>query len=250
MRILRGDLHDILCGGYVANNISATARALGMGGGGVVLICKYLQVLEYGFVHKGGKLVKTRVNGLRLYCYVDETGPDTKGRYFLVAVIITEKQQRDALEEQMERIERESKKGKRKWIRTHPQRKFAYLEGLLDVDLLRESILYASYQNRTDYVQLTTLTIAQAILHKAEDNYQAIIYIHRLNRADRKRISVGLGQQNIRKKKVRGLRETSSALIRLADAMAGFLRDCEEGEAYTKDLFRRFLNQRFVIKLE
>ncbi|HIE27959.1 TPA: hypothetical protein EYP66_11795 [Candidatus Poribacteria bacterium] len=140
----------------------------------------------------------------KLYAYVDETGQNTLGSYFLVAVITTEKEQRDALEEQMEKIERESRKGKRKWIRTHPQRKVAYLEGLSGVDLLRESIFYASHQNRTDYVQLTTLTIAQAILHKAEDNYRAIIYIHRLNSEERKRISAGLGKQNIRKKKVRG----------------------------------------------
>lgn len=52
----------------------------------------------------------------RLYCYVDETGQDTRGALFIVAVVIAE-EDAEHLRRVCERIERET--GKRaKWIRT------------------------------------------------------------------------------------------------------------------------------------
>lgn len=32
--------------------------------------------------------------------------------------------------------------------------------------------------------------------------------------------------------------------------LAGFLRDSEEGQVYTRDLFKRFLDRHFIIKLK
>ena len=43
----------------------------------------------------------------KLYCYVDETGQDTKGAMFLVVVVITAEDP-DALRTALERIERVS----------------------------------------------------------------------------------------------------------------------------------------------
>ena len=46
----------------------------------------------------------------KLYCYVDETGQNTKGRLFIVSVIVTEGE-REELARQLEEIEKASKKG-------------------------------------------------------------------------------------------------------------------------------------------
>ena len=46
----------------------------------------------------------------KLYCYVDETGQDTGGAFFLVVVIIAEKDSALLLEKQLEQIEKESGK--------------------------------------------------------------------------------------------------------------------------------------------
>ena len=187
----------------------------------------------------------------KFYCYIDETGQDTEGRFFLVAVVIAEKEQRDNLERQLEKIEQSSRKGKVRWKKTSLQGRLAYLTGVLSVDSLRENLFYACYQDRKDYGHLTTLTIAQAVLYKVKEkeDYQVIVYVHKANKEERKRISAGLGRENIKKKRVRGMREGSSALIRLADALAGFLRDYEEGQTYTRDLFRRFSNRHLIVKV-
>ena len=47
-------------------------------------------------------------------------------------------------------------------------------------------------------------------------------------------------------KKVRGMRDESHALLRLADAVCGFARDYLEGESYTKEFIWVF--ERSIIK--
>ncbi len=48
----------------------------------------------------------------KIYCYVDETGQDTKGEFFLVSVVIA-KDERDNLIEKLEEIERSTGKGRK-----------------------------------------------------------------------------------------------------------------------------------------
>jgi hypothetical protein len=45
---------------------------------------------------------------LKLYCYADETGPDTKGKMFLVAVVITTSELREIIERNLEDLELKS----------------------------------------------------------------------------------------------------------------------------------------------
>jgi hypothetical protein len=46
----------------------------------------------------------------KLYCYTDETGQDTKGKLFLVSVVITEKELKDKIEHTLLSIERKTGK--------------------------------------------------------------------------------------------------------------------------------------------
>ena len=52
-----------------------------------------------------------KTNKRKLYCYVDETGQDTKGKLFIVSVIIT-KEDRDEINKFLQEIE--TKRGKDK----------------------------------------------------------------------------------------------------------------------------------------
>ena len=71
-----------------------------------------------------------------------------------------------------------------------------------------------------------------------------------LNMKERSRISKELHQRGIRRRKLRGGREESSALLRLADAMAGFIRDYEEGKPYAEEFYRRLSELNIITKLE
>ena len=66
----------------------------------------------------------------KLYCYVDESGQDTHGELFIVAVVITD-DQREALLSALEQIERDSGKGANKWHKTMPQRRLDYIAAVL-----------------------------------------------------------------------------------------------------------------------
>lgn len=185
----------------------------------------------------------------KLYCYVDESGQDTKGKLFLVSLVVTEKILKDKLEERLLRIEKESAKGLAKWHTTTFSRRIAYLQAVLQVPALRKSIFYAVYESTKEYASLTTYSIAKAINIKSKESYQAIIIIDGLNEKERQRVMRGLRQLHITYKKVRGARDEASPLIRLADALAGFLRDYEEKQPYTKGMFAKFLSRKLLIKL-
>jgi hypothetical protein len=200
------------------------------------MICKFeIWIL----VRKEDELTKAKMNKLRLYCYADETGPDTEGKMFLVAVVITTSELREAIERGLEGLEAKSGKGILKWKSTSVKRKDAYLQGILGIDALQGSLFYAVYRNTKDYLKLVSLTIAEAIIAFSQDkDYQATIYIDGLRKNERKEVVRFL--KGIKRRKVGGLRDESSAYIRLADALAGFFRDYEEEKPYTKKLFQLF----------
>ncbi len=53
----------------------------------------------------------------KFFCYVDESGQDTLRELFIVSVVMTS-QERDQLRQVCEEIERRSRKGQRKWVKT------------------------------------------------------------------------------------------------------------------------------------
>ena len=58
----------------------------------------------------------------KLYCYVDETGQDTRGNIFVVSVVVTGSE-RDVLLKFCEETEEKSRKGKFKWGKAEPKRR-------------------------------------------------------------------------------------------------------------------------------
>jgi len=195
-------------------------------------------------------LSKAKINKLRLYCYADETGPDTKGEFFLVSVVALEGELREAAEASLERIETRTKKYNQKWGGTKHDIRLDYLRDILQVKQLFGSIFYATYRGQTNYISLIAQTIIKVIRFKAYGNYQATIIIDGINEAEQKRVSRLLKESHIRYNKVRGPKDESTALLRLADAMAGFLRDYHERKDYTDKLYRTFQRREFLREMK
>ena len=185
----------------------------------------------------------------KIYCYVDETGQDTKGRMFLVSVIVGDKE-RDELRKIVEDIEKETGKRHGKWQKTNHKIRVAYLERLMQEDILKGKICFSVYKQTQAYVDLTILTVAKSILRKARDDYKASVFVDGLDKVEIRKFTAGLRKLHIRTKKVRGLRDESDALIRLADAFCGFLRDYIEGKEYTKELHSRATRKGILVSVE
>ncbi len=183
----------------------------------------------------------------KLYVYVDESGQDTKGRFFLVAVVIAEGKLKESVRLKLEAIEKESGKRLLKWRSIKLKHREDYLRRVAGISELSGAISYAVFGDTKEYLDLTASTIGKAILARREKKFQAIVIVDGLNKVERQLVSRRLKALGVGRKKVRGARFRSDAFIRLADALAGFLRDYEEGQPHAKRLFE-YLGRSVIIK--
>jgi hypothetical protein len=168
----------------------------------------------------------------KLYAYSDETGQETEGEFFLVATIIVG-DERDILLSDLEAIEQLSRKGQQSWRQTRHDRRIVYVDRILADPRLHGAIFYAIFRGSKDYQAATRETIIRALDARAPDRrrYRVTVIIDGLRRTERRGVAVELRRAGIPVKKVRGSRDQANALGRLADAMAGFIRDGEEAVA-------------------
>jgi Protein of unknown function (DUF3800) len=174
----------------------------------------------------------------KFYCFVDESGQDTEGRLFVVSVVVTGKERRE-IAKYLERIENDTEKRATKWKNTHIKRKIAYIERIVNSDVFKGKLFYHLSKNTRSYKEATILTVASAInAAKHSESYKASIFVDGLSESKIPLFSAELRKLGISTEKVRGPRDESDAIIRLADAIAGFTREYIEGAVYAQDLYR------------
>lgn len=184
----------------------------------------------------------------KLYCYVDETGQDTKGTLFLVALVITG-DARETLRKALVDYERRSGKSIKKWTNTTLEQKKTYLQEVLQVKLFQGRIFYRSFSHTTDYLDCTIEAIVQGIAKQAIPDYKVTVVIDSLGKREGKTIGTRLRRRGIRVEKVRGVPHRSDEFIRLADAMAGFVRDYLEGKHYANNLYQQAMQSSAIVQL-
>jgi uncharacterized membrane protein len=172
----------------------------------------------------------------KLYAYVDESGQDTLGELFLVSVVVTG-EAREGLRKKLRTIERVSGKQTKKWRKARLAERTAYLQSVFQLAELTGCIYYARYHDTRAYVDLMILSTAKALYAQGAELPQATVIVDGLSRPERPRFAAGLRKLRIRVHKVRGARDQSDELIRLADAIAGGVRDSLEGDAIMRPLF-------------
>lgn len=84
---------------------------------------------------------------------------------------------------------------------------------------------------------------------RSEEDYQVNIIIDALSRSDAQKIRNQLKLLKIHYRVIKGLKDEQSVLLRLADSMAGFLRDCHEKKAYTEPHLKRLGRAALVIEV-
>jgi hypothetical protein len=184
----------------------------------------------------------------KLYCYVDETGQDTIGRLFLVAIVLKEIEHLEILEDKLLKIEMVSGKKQAKWKKLSKVIKRKYFEELLKIKELKSSIFYSIYKDTKEYSSLTSLSIAKAVLAKSSTDYNVTVIIDGLKDKERDAVRVELKKLKIKYNKIRGMKDEQSAFLRLADAMAGFLREVYEEKEFALNFMSKFKEVRFVIE--
>lgn len=190
----------------------------------------------------------------KYYCYVDETGQDTKGDIFVVTVVIPGN--RDEVLEYLEKVEIQSGKEKFKWGKADPNKRFNYIETILNQRKYSLKTYYSFYKNTKEYKTLTIITIFKAV--QSIDNFKShkfIIFVDALGEKDRRFYGSELHKMGIPSRQVKGVRrDESNALIRLADSVCGFIRDVIEEEPKTKDeklaqLYKKAMKEDILIEV-
>lgn len=167
----------------------------------------------------------------KLYCYVDETGQDTLGRLFIVAIVITDERQY-SLESSLEAIEQEVGK-KSKWMKSSDSVRLSYLRSVHKSKV--SCTLYAKDfpSAEAGFDRMEVLATAQAINLYRESNkigeYKATIVIDGQSKTMLARMGADFRKLGVKTRKVVGKRDQSSAIVRLADAVAGLKREAKEG---------------------
>src|SRR3972149_3378115 len=98
----------------------------------------------------------------KLYAYVDETGQETHAPFFLVSVVIIE-DERERIEKVLQRIERISKKGTRKWNKAKDDRRTRYIELVLQERVFVGKLYFSVDFQKADFVEATISGTAEAI---------------------------------------------------------------------------------------
>lgn len=175
------------------------------------------------------------------YLYVDETGQDTAGALFIVGVVVVSLESRDALADRLATIEQSTHKGRRKWKKSEPARRLAYMRAVLRELAPLFRLFYGVHYSTRDYTTATASTAAAVLELVAAGDDRATVLVDALSAERQKEIGVMLRRRKVRAD-VRGIkRDESNPLIRLADAIAGFVRDALEGGAEESKLWKQAL---------
>ena len=155
--------------------------------------------------------------------FLDETGQDTRGRFFLVAALVVDSDKLAEAREQVTALEARSKRT-HKWARTSPARRAVFLEHLGSELGLAEAVFWKSFGLGLSYVEWVAETVAMAAGRLAP--YGALtVVLDGGNWSEQERVKAALRLRNLPWRKVSGGRDEGEPLLRLADSLAGYLRD-------------------------
>ena len=131
------------------------------------------------------------------------------------------------------------------------KQRLVYIQALTHDDSFAHTVYFAHYENTRSYVDLTILTTAKAILDRAKDKrpYEAHVYLDGMRRSEQGAFTAGLRKLHIKLRMARGLNDQSDEFIRLADAIAGFVRDSIEGQSNMKELYKRLQKKSILTKI-
>jgi hypothetical protein len=184
----------------------------------------------------------------KLYCYVDESGQDTEGAFFLVSVIIAETE-RDTTISLLEEIEHRSGKGRNKWAKSKDNSRIAYIEAVLHEEIFKRHLYFSTHTNSLDYQEMTIRTTANAIAAYTQRPYKATIIIDGLQKGLYRIYAAALRNYKVSTDKVRGQEDEKDSLLRLADALCGFIRDAIEGKPSMQSLLKKAVKQGYIIEI-
>ena len=166
-------------------------------------------------------VASTAKKAKRIDLYVDESGQDTRGKLFVVAIVAVENS--DELRRHCESLEMSSGKGKMKWRSAQKKRRITYLQTVTSsASTLGVTLFYTVFRRTTDYDSATIDGLVKTIRKFRVGSPQVYVYVDGLAKSKCHIYKTILRQHSCPVKKVSSIRkDENEPLIRLADALAG-----------------------------
>jgi hypothetical protein len=170
----------------------------------------------------------------KLYVYVDETGQDAGSNIFIVAAVIAW-DDIEMLRSILLALEQDIKVGSKKWHKLRHASRVEFMNAFLREQYEHIQIYFGRFPKPIPSF-FPTLEVIQKSLVDFPDTVQAIINIDGLDVVSAKKMTNALRTKHRHLKLVKGPKDESEVLIRLADRWAGVLRlayvenskDCQE----------------------
>ena len=182
--------------------------------------------------------------------YVDESGQDTRGRSFYVAVIAIEDS--DKFRQLCEATEEISGKRNTKWGKSDKNKRLVYLRTVIQHAASGNvKLFYNVFRNTTNYDAATIEGIAKSIRALRPTGSRVYVYIDGLTKTKRGDYKTRLRKSSCPVRKVSGIRkDENEPLIRLADAVAGASRDLlEHRDSELREIFALAFQQGVLVEL-
>lgn len=186
----------------------------------------------------------------RIDLYVDESGQDTKGELFVVAVVATEDS--DKLRQLCESIEESSGKMNTKWGKADKKKRLDFLRTVIQhATFGNVKLYYGVFRKTKDYDTATIECIAKSIRVLRPSGSRVYVHVDGLTKTKRHDYKTQLRKYSCPVRKVSGIRkDENEPLIRLADALVGASRDLiEHKNNDLRPIFTLALQQRILVEL-
>jgi hypothetical protein len=190
----------------------------------------------------------TPIKKQKFYAYIDESGQDTKGKFFVVSVLILEKN-RELILKKLKKIEKESRKKKIKWHKAYYKYNQKYIEKILNSNLLKENIFFEIFYNTKEYLKCTAQATSGAVSYKIKNkkNYQIINYLDGFDKKEIDKFKRELKPFNIKSKKSCGVRkDENNAFIRLSDAICGLVRQAKNKNKWAESVLQEMKKRKII----
>jgi len=174
----------------------------------------------------------------KLYCYVDETGQDARASIFVVVAIIAAGEQEDIRRACME-AEHTAGTGHRKWHKSRAARRLRYIETVVERKICCGDVFFGTFEKPLPYFFPFIEVIEQAIKARVVGAYAARVYVDGIDRQKAQELTNALRARGISLELVKGRRDESEPLIRLADMWAGCIRGALAGSKKESALLNR-----------
>ncbi len=187
-------------------------------------------------------------NKQKLYAYIDETGQDAGAEFFIVVTVISDKEQQ-LLREALIGVELLAGTGRLKWHKSRHERRMKYLEMVLKKRIGQGEVFFGKYKKPLPYFFPMLETLRQAIINKAAGNYRVVVSVDGIDKKKAAELTNALRIGGLKIKTVRGRRDESEPLIRLADRWAGCIRDAFITGGQAKIFYEQAMRIGYLIEI-